>query len=163
MTVATLFRTPHTIFKRYQSVIESGITAIGLALLVAVVLVGQPVYPPNWAPVTVSIIALIGLRWPLAAYALASLILLYPIYTISIYLAILFLAISILLHRPASHYLGATILILATPLLAKYQLHWIVPILAGLWWGSINGFWVGGAAAFWASWSLEWADWTWIG
>jgi hypothetical protein len=92
---------------------------------------------------------LIGLRWPLAAYVVASLVLLYPIYTISIYLAILFLAISILFHRPASHYLGATVLVLATPLLAKYQLHWVIPILAGLWWGSINGFWIAVLAGFW--------------
>jgi hypothetical protein len=75
--------------------------------------------------------------------------LLYPIYTLSLYLAVLFLAITILCHRPASHYLGATVLILATPLLAKYHLHWAVPILAGLWWGPINGFWIGSAAALW--------------
>lgn len=145
----TVLQTPHRIYKRYQPAIESALTAFGLGFLVASVLVAVPVYPPNWAPVLVTLVILVGLRWPLAAYALASLAVLYPIYTISLYLAILFGAVSVLLHRPLSHYLGATVLILASPWLAHYHLHWLIPILAGLWWGAANGFWIGGSAALW--------------
>ena len=147
MTAIT--RTSHRIYKRYQSLIEAAITSTCLAFLMGIILASIPVYPPNWAPVMIGIVALVGIRWPLLAYILTSLVLLYPIYSLSLYLAVLFLATAILLHRPASHYLGATVLILATPLLAKYYLHWTVPILAGLWWGAINGFWIGSVAALW--------------
>lgn len=147
MTV--LVRTSHRIYKRYQSLVEAAIASMGLAFLMGIVLATIPVYPPNWAPVLITIVALIGIRWPLLAYTVASLAVLYPIYTLSLYLAVLFLAIAVLLHRPASHYLGATVLILAIPLLVKYHLHWAVPVLAGLWWGSINGFWISSLAGLW--------------
>ena len=147
MTIA--LRTPHKLYKRYQDWVEGGITAIGLALIVTAVLVALPVYPPNWAPVLVAVIFLVGVRWSLPAYILAVLTVLYPIYSISLYLAILFLALTILAHRPFSHYLGATVLVLAVPVLARYHLHWLVPIIAGLWWGAVNGVWMAALAAFW--------------
>ncbi len=139
----------HRLFKRYQSDIEGAIIAALLGALVAIVLLNLPVYPPNWAPVLVAIVALLGFRYPLAAYLVAVAVVTYPLYTVSLYVAVLFLALTILLQRPLSHYLGATVLIAATPWLAKYQLHWIVPILAGLWWGAMNGFWIAGLAALW--------------
>ena len=139
----------HRIYKRYQSDVEAAITGLGLGLLVGIVLANIPVYPPKWAPVLVAVIALVGFRWPMVAYLLAVLTLLYPIYTVSLYLAVLFLALTVLTHRPAGHYLGATVLLLSTPLLAKYHLHWTVPVLAGLWWGSVNGFWIAAFGALW--------------
>ncbi|MFQ5575908.1 MAG: hypothetical protein ACE5G8_02850 [Anaerolineae bacterium] len=147
--MTTVLQTPHRIYKRYQSLVESAITAVGLGLLVAGALASMPVYPPNWAPVLVAGVIILALRWTAAAYILAALVVVYPVYTISLYLAILFVALAVLAHRPLSHYLGATVLILAVPLLAKYHLHWTVPILAGLWWGTVNGFWIAGAAALW--------------
>lgn len=147
--MTAILRAPHKLYKQYQPFIESLFAAGGLGALVALVLVNLPVYPQNWAPVLVTLIVLVGLRWPLAAYALAGIALLYPIYSISLYLALLFAAVVIVGHRPFSHYLGATVLVLAVPLLAQYNLHWLVPILAGLWWGTANGFWIGGAAALW--------------
>lgn len=147
--MTTMVRTSHRFYKRYQSSVESVITGLGLGLLIGLVLANVPVYPPNWAPVLISVVTLVAIRWPIVAYLLSVLVLIYPIYTISLYLAVLFFAIAILAHRPASHYLGATVLIFLTPLLAQYQLHWAVPVLAGLWWGSISGFWIGGAAALW--------------
>jgi hypothetical protein len=147
--MSAFVRTSHRVYKRYQSLFEAAITSLCLALLVGLALFNLPVYPPNWAPVAAAVIALVGFRWPLAAYLLTIGVLLYPIYTLSLYLAILFLAVAIVVHRPAGHYLGATILVVSTPLLAKFHLHWIVPVLAGLWWGSINGFWIGGTAALW--------------
>jgi len=147
--MTTVLHAPHRIYKRYQAHIENGITAIGLALLTALVLGNIPVYPANWAPVLVALVAITALRWPLLAYSIAALSIAWPVYTVSLYLMVLYLAVVILAHRPLSHYLGATVLILSAPLLAKYQLHWAVPILAGLWWGSVNGFWIGGVAALW--------------
>lgn len=147
--MTAMVRTSHRFYKRYQSSVEAVITGLGLGILVGLVLANIPVYPPNWAPVMIAVIALLAFRLPLAAYLLAVIVLIFPIYTLSLYLAILFLAVAILVHRPASHYLGATVLVFATPLLTKYQLHWAVPVLAGLWWGSVNGFWIGAATALW--------------
>lgn len=122
-------------------------TALGA--LVILTLYSLPVYPENWIIVTGVAIALVGLRWPLMAYLMAAAALIYPLYTINLYLAVLFLAVSVLGQRPFVHYLGATLLILSTPLLAQYHLHWLVPILGGLWWGGSTGAWVGGLAALW--------------
>ena len=139
----------HRLFKRYQSGIETAAIAAMLGALVAVVLLNIPVYPQSWSPVLVAVVVLLGLRYPLPAYLAAVAVVLYPLYTISIYLAVIFFAVAVLLQRPLSHYLGATVLIVAVPWLAKYQLHWVVPILAGLWWGALNGFWIAGLAALW--------------
>ncbi len=163
--MTAILRAPHKLYKQHQPFIESLFAAGGLGVLVAFALLNLPVYPQNWAPVLVTLIALVGLRWPLAAYALAGIALLYPIYSISLYLALLFAAAVIVGHRPFSHYLGATVLVLAVPLLAEYNLHWLVPILGGLWWGTANGFWIGGAAALWgklffgmAGLSIDWLN-----
>ena len=147
--IAQAFRGPHNLYRRYQAFFESSLTAVGLATLVSLTLYYLPVYPLNWVLVMGVAIAVLGIRWPLLAYAIAVAVMIYPIYTINLYLAVLFVAISVLGHRLFVHYLGATILVLATPILAKYHLHWLVPILGGLWWGGVSGAWIGGMAAMW--------------
>jgi hypothetical protein len=147
--VAQVLRGPHNLYRRYQAGLESALTAVGLALLAAVTLHNFQVYPYEWVVVLGIAIGLAGVRWPVVAYLLAVGVMVYPIYTINLYLAVLFLAASALLHRSCIYYLGATVLILATPLLAKYYLHWLVPILAGLWWGGMRGAWVGALASIW--------------
>jgi hypothetical protein len=147
--IAQAFRGPHNLYRRYQAFFESSITAVGLATIVGLTLYYLPVYPLNWVLVIGVAIAVLGIRWPLLAYIIAVAVMIYPIYTINLYLAVLFVAISALGYRLFVHYLGATILVLATPLLAKYHLHWLVPILGGLWWGGVSGAWIGGLAAMW--------------
>ncbi len=142
-------QTVHRLFKRYQADIEGAVIAVGLGALVGAVLVNFPVYPTNWSPVLIAVVILLGFRFPLPAYLAAVAIVAYPLYSVSLYLAVLFVAVGVLLQRPLSHYLGATVLVLATPLLAKYNLHWLVPIIAGLWWGATNGLWIAGLAALW--------------
>ncbi len=144
-----LFRASHRLYKRHQASVESVIIATGLTFLLAVFLISLDVYPPNWTPVLIALVWLLALRWSWSAYMVATLAVLYPLYTISIYIAILFIAVTTLAHRPLSYYLGASVLILAVPLLGAYHLHWAVPILMGLWWGSTNGIWMGAAAAVW--------------
>lgn len=147
--VAQALRGPHNIYRRYQGWLESSLTAIAFALIVVLTLNALAIYPANWVLVVGLAIAILGIRWPFVAYILAVVALSYPIYTINLYLAVLFLAVVALGHRLFTHYLGATTLVLATPLLAQYHLHWLVPILAGLWWGAMIGAWVGGVAATW--------------
>lgn len=112
-------------------------------------LYGLPVYPRNWVVVIGTAVAVLGIRWPLAAYIAAVAVMVYPIFTINLYLAVLFVALSALGQRVFVHYMGATVMILATPFLAQYHLHWLTPILAGLWWGGVSGAWIGAAAALW--------------
>lgn len=142
-------RGPHSLYRRYQALLERTLTAASLAGLVTLTLLNLSVYPENWVLVIGVAITVLGIRWPLMAYVVATGVMVYPIYTINLYLAVLFVAISILGHRLFVHFLGATVLVLATPLLAKYHLHWLVPILGGLWWGGTSGAWVGGLAATW--------------
>jgi len=146
--IAQALRGPHNLYRRYQALLESILTAISLATIVVLALNSLAIYPYNWVLVMGVAIALLGIRWPLLAYLIAVMVMLYPLYTVNLYLAVLFLAISVLGQRLFVHYLGATVLVLATPLLAQYHLHWLVPILGGLWWGS-TGAWIGGLAALW--------------
>lgn len=143
------FRGPHSLYRRYQALFESAATATGFAVLVMLALRSIAVYPDNWVVVIAVTIGLVGIRWPIVAYVLGVSLVAYPIFTINLYLAVLFVAVAALGHRWFVHFLGATALVLATPLLAQYHLHWLVPVLGGLWWGGVTGAWVGGLAAMW--------------
>lgn len=147
--IAQLLRGPHSLYRRYQGLLEQALTATGFALLVALTLDHLAVYPNNWVVVIGVGLAVLGTRWPAIAYVIAVTVMLYPIYTINLYLAVLFFAVAALGHRLCIHYLGATTLVLATPLLAEWHLHWLVPVLGGLWWGGMSGAWVGCLAAMW--------------
>jgi hypothetical protein len=147
--IAQALRGPHNLYRRYQALLESAIAAVALASLVTLTLLNLAIYPVNWVLVMGAAIAILGIRWPLAAYIVAVTALVYPIYTINLYLAVLFLALSVLSQQVVIHYLGAAVLILGTPFLAQYHLHWLVPILAGLWWGSTRGAWIAVMAAMW--------------
>lgn len=147
--IARAFRGPHNLYRRYQALLESTATAVGLAIVVTLALLNMAVYPVNWVLVIGAGVAVLGIRWPLLAYILAVVVLVYPIFIINFYLAVLFLGISALSQRAFVHYMGAAVLILGTPSLAEYHLHWLVPILAGLWWGGATGAWIGVLAAMW--------------
>ncbi len=143
------FRGPHSLYRRYQALFESAATAAGFAILVMLALQSMAIYPDKWVVVIAVTIGLVGIRWPIMAYVLGVSLVAYPIFTINLYLAVLFVAVAALGHRWFVHFLGATALVLATPLLAEYHLHWLVPVLGGLWWGGVAGAWVGGLAALW--------------
>lgn len=143
------FRGPHSLYRRYQAIFESAATATGFAVLVMLALRSMAIYPDNWVVVIAVTIGLVGIRWPIVAYVLGVSLVAYPIFTINLYLAVLFVAVAALGHRWFVHFLGATALVLATPLLAEYHLHWLTPVLGGLWWGGVAGAWVGGMAAMW--------------
>ena len=146
--IAQTLRGPHNLYRRYQALLESTLSAIGLAAVTFLALNAIPIYPPNWVWVMVGTIALTGIRWPIVAYLLTVGVMTYPIYTINLYLAVLFLAVGLLGVRMFPHDLGAVALVAATPALAQHHLHWLSPVLGGLWWGPM-GFVIGGAAALW--------------
>ncbi|MDM8532262.1 hypothetical protein QUF63_13900 [Anaerolineales bacterium HSG25] len=147
--LAQTFRGPHNLYRRYQASLEGAITAFGLAVVVTLTLSNLAVYPSNWVWLIGTAIAIVGARSPMIGLSLSVVAITYPLFAINFYLAVIFIAISLLGHRYFVHYLGATVLILATPLLAEFHLHWLVPIFVGLWWGGVTGAWVGGLACLW--------------
>ena len=147
--LSALVYTPHSFIRRHLPRFERGLTALGLAGLVYMLLDSLPVFPPFWDGVIVAAVCLTTFTSPFMGYSLATLAAFYPISTISIYLAVLFIAIAILAMRPLSQHLGATILVLAAPWLGGYSLGWVIPLLGGLWWGATGGSWIGALAAFW--------------
>lgn len=144
-----LLYVPHGFIRRHLPRIERGLTALGLAMLVYVLVTSLPVFPPFWDGAIVAAVFLTTFASPFAGYALAVMAAFYPMSTISIYVAVIFLAIAILAMRPLTQHLGATVLVMSAPLLRSYSLGWIIPLLGGLWWGASAGSWIGSLAALW--------------
>jgi hypothetical protein len=140
---------PHRLVRRYLPEIERLLVGAGLAALLYGLLHSLPAYPPYWD------IALLGATvaaafWsPPGAYWLAVVTAVYPLSTLSIYIAVLFLSIAILGQRVFINNLGAVVLALSAPWLAYLRIGWVIPLLGGLWWGSRGGAWIGGLAAAW--------------
>jgi hypothetical protein len=147
--MSALVRLPHGLMRRYLSVLERLLVAAGLSGLLYGLISGVPVYPPNWDLVILATVFVVALWSPTAAYFIAVAAAAYPLYTLSLYVAVLFLAVALLGQRIFIHNLGALVLVLATPWLARYHMAWVVPLLGGLWWGAAGGAWMGGLAALW--------------
>jgi hypothetical protein len=144
-----LLRAPHGFLRRHLSMVERSLVAAGLAILLYWLLTSLPVYPRPWE-VVIAVSAFFILLWsPPAAYFLVVVAALYPLYTLSLYVAVLFLAVALLGQRVFIHNLGATLLVLLAPWLAQFNLAWLAPVLGGLWWGRAGGAWIGGLAALW--------------
>lgn len=140
---------PHRFIRRNLSNIEHLLTAAGLAGLLWALFNGLPVLPANWDIAILAAVFGVTLWSPAVGYFLAVTAALYPISTISIYLAVLFIAVTLLGQRVFIRNLGAAVLVTATPLLGGFHLAWLVPIAGGLWWGLAGGAWMGALAAFW--------------
>jgi hypothetical protein len=144
-----LLRLPHSLMRRYLSLLERILVAAGLAGLLYGLLSSLPVYPRDWDLVMLAAVFVAALWWPALAYFMAVAVAAYPLYSLSLYVAVLFLAVALLGQRVFIHNLGGLVLVLATPWLAGYDLAWLVPLLGGLWWGAAGGAWMGGLAALW--------------
>jgi hypothetical protein len=144
-----LLRTPHALIRRHLSSVERVIEAAGLAAGLYLLITSLPSYPSPWEVVIATAVFVIMLWSPPAAYFLAVTAALYPLYTLSLYLAVLFLAVALLAQRVIIHNMGAALLVLLAPWLAQFHLEWLVVLLGGLWWGKTGGAWIGGLAALW--------------
>jgi hypothetical protein len=145
-----LLRHPHGFVKRHLSRLERGLVGAALAGLLYLWLLGLPAYPTPWVTVIAIVVFLVMLWSPAAAFFLAVGAALYPLYTISVYVAALFLAVALLGQRVFINHMGATLLVLSTPWLAQVHLAWVVPLLGGLARGKTAGAWMGGLAGLWA-------------
>jgi hypothetical protein len=87
---------------------------------------------------------------PVGGYFLAVLAAAYPLYLVSIYIAVIFLAIAVIGQHAFIQNLSGAMLALASPVLGAIYLSWTIPLLGGLWWGPAGGAVMGGMAALWA-------------
>lgn len=147
--MSVLVRVPHGFLRRHLSFVERGFVAAGMSMALYTLMTTLPAYPSPWEVVVATTVFLVMLWSPPVAYFVAVVAALYPLYTLSLYLAVLFLAIALLGQRVFIHNLGATLLVLMAPWLAQYHLEWLVVLLGGLWWGKSGGAWIGGMAALW--------------
>jgi len=139
----------HSLIRRNLSLLERLFIAGGLAAALYGLTRTLPVYPAYWDVVLVGIVFLLSLWSPVAGYFFAVLATCYPLYTISIYVAVLFLAVAVIGQHIFIQNLGATLLTLASPLLGGVYLAWTIPLLGGLWWGPAGGALMGAFAALW--------------
>lgn len=147
--MGALFRLPHGFLRRHLSMVERALVAAGVSLALYQLMSTLPAYPSPWEVVMAVTIFFVVLWSPPVGYFVAVVTALYPLYTVSLYLAVLFLAIALLGQRVFMHNMGAALLVLLAPWLAQFHLEWLVVLLGGLWWGKSGGAWIGGAAALW--------------
>lgn len=139
----------HSLIRRNLTIVERLIAAAGLGALLYALMHTLPVYPQYWDVVIVAVVAMLTLWSPVAGYFVAVLAAVYPLFTVSIYLAVLFLAIAVIGQHLFIQNLGGTLLTLASPVLGSVYLAWTVPLLGGLWWGPAGGALMGALGAFW--------------
>ncbi len=139
----------HSYLRRHFSLIEQIITAAGLTALLYGIMRMLPSYPPDWSMVILGAVFFLSIWSPVGGYFLAVLAAAYPLYLVSIYVAVIFLAIAMIGQHIFIQNLSAALLSLASPLLGAIYLSWSVPLLGGLWWGPTGGAVMGASAALW--------------
>jgi hypothetical protein len=139
----------HSLTRRNMALVEHFIAAVGLSLLLYGLMRTVPVYPLYWDGVIAGAIFVLTLISPVAGYFAAVVAAAYPLYSVSLYLAVLFIAVAILGQHVFINNLGATLLTFSSPLLGSIYLAWGIPLLGGLWWGPAGGALMGGFAALW--------------
>lgn len=141
-----------TIYQKYEQAIERIFSALGLALLVYISGL-MPLYPAEWRLVVPVAVFIIGCAGVPVAYLLAVTAIAYPLATISIYLAALFLAVAIIPMWYAVHNLWAVLLIAASPLLGGLGLGFVAPLAGGLLMSRREGV-ISGGGSYLALWMM---------
>lgn len=139
----------HAAIRRNLFGIERLLVAAILTALLWQLFLAQPVYPMYWDTVILAGSFLALLFWPVLGYFACLLAALYPLVSISIYIAVLFLAIALIGQRWFIPNLGLVAFTLSAPFLNGAYLAWLVPLLGGLWWGPRAGLLAGLVAAAW--------------
>jgi hypothetical protein len=140
----------HSYLRRHFGMVEQIITAAGLAAILYGLMQLLPSYPPDWGIVITGAVFFLSIVSPVGGYFLAVLAAAYPLYLVSIYIAVIFLAIAVIGQHVFIQNLSGALLSLASPLLGAIYLSWTIPLLGGLWWGPAGGALIGGMAALWA-------------
>lgn len=144
-----LLRPLLSLYQNNRTTINRAISAAWLSGMVWLTLGELPVYPAQWRAVIAAGVLTVGLWTVEWAFYIAVLALLYPLYHISIYVVVLFLAMAALLRPIIIAHFNQTLLVVSVPLLAQVHLETVPALWAGLLWGAGGGMWVGGLAALW--------------
>jgi len=144
-----LLRPLLSLYQNNRTTVNRAISAVWLSGIVWLTLGELPVYPAQWRAFIAAGVLTVGLWTREGAFYLAVLALLYPLYHISIYVMVLFLAVAALLRPVIIAHFNQTLLIVSTPLLAQVHLEAVPALGAGLLWGAGGGMWVGSLAALW--------------
>jgi hypothetical protein len=140
---------PAWLYQRYRVFFDRLVPALGLAWLFVLTNRATGTFPGEWLGFIAGSILVAGLAAPLAGYVLFLLALVYPLYSISIYVAALALTVLIVLGFFVTRHFAAIVLVLAIPLLSTCRIAPLVPLLAGLWWAEWGGVLVGMGSALW--------------
>jgi hypothetical protein len=147
--VSLLLRPLLSLYQNNRTAINRAFSATWLSGMIWLALGELPGYPAEWRAVIAACVLTVGL-WTLeGAFYIAVLALLYPLYHISIYVMVLFLAAAVLLRPVIIAHFDQTLLVVSVPLLAQVHLEAVPALWAGLLWGAGGGMWVGGLAALW--------------
>ena len=160
--MAALLQIPHGFFRRNLSKVERVLVAAGLSTALYALMSALPTYPAPWEAVIATAVFFVLLWSPPVALFVAVIAAVYPLYGVSVYVAVLFLAVTLLAQRLIINNMGGTLLVLTAPWLAQAHLEWLAPLLGGLWWGR-RGAWIGALAALWGQiffgMTGQYADW----
>jgi hypothetical protein len=144
-----LYRPLVSLYQNNRTTIHRAISAAWLSGMIWLTLGRLSVYPAQWRAFIAAGVLTVGLWTHEGAFYLAVLALLYPLYHISIYVMVLFLAVAALLRPVIVAHFNQTLLVISTPLLAQVHLEAVPALGAGLLWGAGGGMWVGSLAALW--------------
>jgi len=144
-----LLRPLLSLYQNNRTTINRAISAAWLSGMIWLTLGELSVYPAQWRAFIAAGVLTVGLWTHEGAFYIAVLALLYPLYHISIYVMVLFLAVAALLRPVIVAHFNQTLLVVSTPLLAQVHLEAVPALWAGLLWGAGGGMWVGSLAALW--------------
>jgi len=144
-----LLRPLLSLYQNNRTTINRAISASWLSGMIWLTLGELSVYPAQWRAFIAAGVLTVGLWTVEWAFYIAVLALLYPLYHISIYVMVLFLAVAALLRPVIVAHFNQTLLVVSVPLLAQVHLEAVPALWAGLLWGAGGGMWVGGLAALW--------------
>jgi len=130
------------------AVLERAVLAAGMA---GAVLASQllPNYPMEWRALLPLAVLGIGLWSTIGAYLAMVAVLAYPIWQLSPYLMVLFVAVAIIPHRLILNHLPLALLIVWSPVLAALHIEFAIPLLAGILSGTRRGAVAGLVTALW--------------
>ncbi len=137
----------HAFLRLRLAWLEQLLIAAGFTALLAQLVNARPVYPLHWDTVLLAGVFVLLLLRPTIGYFAIMAVALYPLGDISIYLAVLALAVALLGQRWFIPNLGLVLLVISAPFLNGAYLAWLVPVLGGLWWGPRAGLLAGLFAA----------------
>lgn len=140
---------PAWFYQRYRSFFDRLLPSLGMASLFVLTAQATGAFSREWRLFIASGVLVAGLVTPIAGYVLFILALAYPLYSISIYIAALALAVLILFAFFLTRHLTPIVLVLAIPLLAPFRVALVIPLLAGLWWAEWGGVLAGLGSALW--------------